>query len=266
MVDGVTVRWQVGQPEEDPGYVVALRRRGATATVASYSGPDITGDPRRMDLPVSTDDLVALIRDPRVALTTTAETVEASSRFEVYDDPATPGRDLPDPDLTEPATSATLALLAQGHTAWDADRAYADPSVPSPGIGVVLDFPTQGGWEATTLRTSLVPVAGQPSTRRLRRTAGCDDSDGCAPFGSVLVAWTLAGRDDPGSITVVGWRAGTLMRASWSGQPVTTDPRDRDGPVLVEEIASLAEDPHLGLLASADLAARAADMPSWWQP
>ena len=78
------------------------------------------------------------------------------------------------------------------------------------------------------------------------------------------MAWTLADGDDPGGVTVVRWRAGVLVSASWTGHPVGADPRELDGPVLVEEIVSLADDPGLGIGASADLSRRAEDMPDWW--
>ena len=265
VVDGVTMRWEEMAPE-DPGDVTVLRRDGDRAVFALCVGPDVVGDPRELDLPVSVDDLVALVTDPRLAFLTTGEVVDEGSRFEVYDDPSTPGRDLPDPELTEPTIDAALALLAQDHTAWQADSGRPDVEVEQPGVGAVLDFPAQGGWEPTTVRVSLTRVAARPGDQALRRIAGCDgEADGCGAAGSAMVAWTLAAGDDPGTTTVVAWRAGALFEAAWSGQPVEVDPRDRDGPVLVEEIVALAEDPHFGLLTSPDLAERAADMPGWWQ-
>ncbi len=259
-----TLRWETGEPEEDPGSVIVLHRSGPTAVVALYAGPMVTGDPRELDLPVAVDELVELVTDPRVAPTTTAEALEHGARFEVYDDPATPGRDLPDPDLTDPATPATLALLTQDHTAWAAAAGHPDPEATPPEIGITLQFPSQGGWEATSLRVAVRPVQREPAEAGLRREAGCAESDGCAYSGEALVAWTLADGDDPGAVTVVRWRAGVLVHASWTGHPVAGDPRGLDGPVLVEEIVALADDPGLGIGASGDLTQRAEDMPDWW--
>lgn len=266
VVDGVTLRWEEMVPEEDPGYVSVLRRDGDRVVFALSAGSDVAGDPREADLPVSVDDLVALVTDPRLAFLTTDEAVAEGSHFEVYDDPATPGRDLPDTEFSEPTTDAALALLAQDHTAWEAGSGGPDAEVDGPGVGAVLDFPAQGGWESTTLRVSLTPVATRPSDQALRRIAGCaGKADGCGGVGSALVAWTLAAGGDPGSTTVVAWRGGALLEAAWSGQPVVADPRHRDGPVLVREIVALCDDTHLGLLTSPDLAERAAEMPGWWQ-
>jgi hypothetical protein len=41
------------------------------------AGPDVTGDPRELDLPISVDDMVALAEDPRVDVTTSAGAVAA---------------------------------------------------------------------------------------------------------------------------------------------------------------------------------------------
>ena len=265
-IQDASLRWSTGHPEEDPGSVTVLHRSGSTAVVALYAGPMISGDPRELDLPVSVDVLVELVTDPRVAPTTTAETLDQGARFEVYDDPATPGRDLPDPVLTDPATPATLALLTQDHTAWAAATARPDPEATPPEIGIAMQFPTQGGWEATSLRVAVRPAQREPAGASLRREAGCAESDGCARSGDALVAWTLSDGTDPGAVTVIRWRAGVLVRASWTGHPVAGDPRELDGPVLVEEIVALADDPDLGIGASADLSQRAEDMPDWWRP
>ncbi|WP_231251666.1 hypothetical protein [Nocardioides furvisabuli] len=264
-IQGVSLRWDTGHPGEDPGSVMALHRSGSTAVVASFAGPMITGDPRELDLPVSVDELVGLVTDPRVAPVTTTEALAQGARFEVYDDPATPGRDLPGPVLSDPATPATLALLTQDHTAWDAATAGPDPRTTPPEVGIIMQFPPQGGWAATTLRVALRPAQRELRGASLRREARCAESDGCAPSGGALVAWTHADGADPGSITVTRWRAGVMVRASWTGHPVTGDPRQLDGPVLVEEMVSLAGDPGLGIGAPADLTQRAEDMPAWWQ-
>lgn len=61
-------------PEEDPGIVVITLQRDGEYESAHLSGPDITKDPRTLDLEAGVDDLVAVLSDPRFGLTTTKAT------------------------------------------------------------------------------------------------------------------------------------------------------------------------------------------------
>jgi hypothetical protein len=81
-VDGVQVTWWTEIPEEDPGSVglIAHREDGALVLV-SYSGSSITGDPRKQDLSVSLDGLIALARDPRIDRTTSQAVVDAGEKL-----------------------------------------------------------------------------------------------------------------------------------------------------------------------------------------
>lgn len=75
--DGATLIWEDMAPEEDPGVVyLALPKEDATVLVV-LAGPDITADPRELDLAISVDDMLAIAEDPRVDLTTTQEAIDA---------------------------------------------------------------------------------------------------------------------------------------------------------------------------------------------
>ncbi len=272
VTDGVTVLWETAAPEEDPGAVLVLRSTSEVSVLVLYAGPEISGDPRDLDLSVPVEALVDLASDPRVAMTTSAEALVEGAHFEAYDDPATPGRDIADPDLTQPATPATLALLAEDHFAWSFEAARPDPEA-SPGLGVELDFPAQSGWRAVTLRAS-ARTAADPGDAGLRALLDCDAADGCEPAavadgcdweGEALVAWQRARGADPGEIRAATWRAGELVTTTWSGDRVGRDPRGRDAQVPVGEVVCLLRDPRLGALTTQDLADESADMPSWWQ-
>ena len=250
--DGVTLRWETEVPEEDPGHVEVLRMDEHTAVLVLYAGPVVTGDPRERALPIPVDDLVALATDPRVAMTTSGQAAVAGAHFEVYDDPSTPGRDVADPELTQPATPATLALVADDHVGWDFAEARPDRAVGAPGQGIVVDFPAQSGWRAVSLRGSVVPGPEREAQAGTRRFLGCGLADGCGRAGpgdgcdwpgSARVAWRLADGDDPGEIRAATWAGGALRTVAWTGDEVTQDPRGRDAQVLVEEVACLLLDP-----------------------
>ncbi|MFE6649200.1 hypothetical protein ACFVJS_21715 [Nocardioides sp. NPDC057772] len=70
------LRWTEEEPEEDPGNVriVLLRDDGETASI-DYSGPTISGDPRRLAIPISVGKLVAVVEDPRLRYQATSSTL-----------------------------------------------------------------------------------------------------------------------------------------------------------------------------------------------
>jgi hypothetical protein len=87
--------WQEVEPEEDPGEITVAVRKGDGWAVATQTGPEVTADPRTLDLDVTVDDMLALVRDQRVGLTTTPATVAAGDKVSnwrgpnknpVYDD------------------------------------------------------------------------------------------------------------------------------------------------------------------------------------
>jgi hypothetical protein len=72
---GAQLRWELLAPEEDPGIVAVSLARDGTLVTARVSGPDITRDPRAMELEPSVDALSELVRDPRLRLRTSPQAV-----------------------------------------------------------------------------------------------------------------------------------------------------------------------------------------------
>lgn len=74
--------------EEGPGSVGVIRQRGSQFVVVEQHGPVITGDPRRQELPVSVDTMLALAADKRI----TTRTSQPAERRDYFDDspPAPP--------------------------------------------------------------------------------------------------------------------------------------------------------------------------------
>jgi len=80
--------WENVAPEEDPGVVYVSVDKGDTTALLFYAGPTITGDPRELDMPISTDDLFAIVNDPRVGVTTSQEAVDAGADLPYWRAPA----------------------------------------------------------------------------------------------------------------------------------------------------------------------------------
>jgi len=84
-LNGVRVIWSPEIPEEDPGSIaVVAPREGGVYAVAGYSGTAITGDPRKLDLSLPLDDLIALARDARVDRTTTQAAVDGGANLDFW--------------------------------------------------------------------------------------------------------------------------------------------------------------------------------------
>ena len=83
-----TLMWEDEAPEEDPGVVYVLVDKGETSALVFYAGPSITGDPRELEMPISTDILFAIANDPRVDVTTPAEIVDAGADLSYWETPA----------------------------------------------------------------------------------------------------------------------------------------------------------------------------------
>ena len=82
--DGVTLAWDEVAPEEDPGLVVVVAELETHTVVLRYSGPEITGDPRDLDLPVPVDTMVDIVTDPRVAPTTSQAAVDSGDDIDFW--------------------------------------------------------------------------------------------------------------------------------------------------------------------------------------
>ena len=81
-----TLMWENEAPEEDPGVVYVLVDKGDSAALVFYAGPSITGDPRKLEMPISTEVLFAIAGDPRVDVTTSAEAVAAGADLSFWQD------------------------------------------------------------------------------------------------------------------------------------------------------------------------------------
>jgi hypothetical protein len=75
LAGGARLHWQLIAPEEDPGIVALSMEREGTLITALVSGPDITRDPRTMELQPSVNTLNDLVSDPRLRLRTSPKTV-----------------------------------------------------------------------------------------------------------------------------------------------------------------------------------------------
>ena len=71
--------WGEEEPEEDPGAVIVVQRKGPVTVAVAYYGPTIKGDPRDQELPIDVGTLIELAADPRVDMTTTEEAVEGGA-------------------------------------------------------------------------------------------------------------------------------------------------------------------------------------------
>lgn len=83
-VDGhdVTIAWQDLEREEDPGVVYVIERREGEDVAVQVTGASITEDPRDLDLGVPLADLVALVTDPRLSLTTPQMVIDLGADVE----------------------------------------------------------------------------------------------------------------------------------------------------------------------------------------
>jgi hypothetical protein len=83
--DGL-LAWEGLEPEEDPGLVLVAVPKGDAVVVVRYAGPDITGDPRTLDLPIDVQDLQAIAADPRVDATTSRAALDAGTALAAWQD------------------------------------------------------------------------------------------------------------------------------------------------------------------------------------
>ena len=72
--------WGEAIPEEDPGSVHIVRRKGKVTVRLAYYGPAIEGDPREQNLPIDVQTLIDLAADPRLDKTTDQDVVEQAAK------------------------------------------------------------------------------------------------------------------------------------------------------------------------------------------
>ncbi len=77
----VTLFWALKVPEEDPGVVGVEMERDGMELRIHENGPAIEADPRELELPVSVDEMIAILTDPRFGIETTPEMIEAGDEL-----------------------------------------------------------------------------------------------------------------------------------------------------------------------------------------
>ena len=195
--DGVQLAWGLMIPEEDPGGVGVQRQIGDEVVTVAYSGPDITGDPRDLDLEISVEQLVEVATDPRLRLETDAETVAAGERLDDWS-----GGEVDPASLEEvPQTDATVVagwIFGYG----DAWRYVG----PSPYKRLFGKDAVGGRVEVTgdmqVQRSGFLDALAAPRPPRWV-TSGCLDGYRCGDFQGVRVVWRAARGDDPGDVFLV---------------------------------------------------------------
>ena len=220
-----TLVWQTEDPEEDPGLYYVVHGHDDEQVVAYAAGPVIRGDPRRHDLEISVDMLVAVAQDPRLRLMTTRDVVDA-------------GAALPDWEGGEPDPLA-LSIVPSN------DRALAAAYLLS--RGGYLDFrrlgpsPLRGRFGEGTLGARLVlrerygdrgtydVLAIPDAPRWLRQPCRTRFAGHCTtvrkPRGVVRFAWRPSRPGRPGETWAVHVRPEETVAVRTSGYRV---PADRD--------------------------------------
>ncbi|MGN0063310.1 MAG: hypothetical protein ACI379_03645 [Nocardioides sp.] len=84
--DSTTILWETEEPEEDPGVLLVRHVNDDSAVVLLLAGPAIDGDPRTIDLKPAYEDLLALVRDDRLRLQTSPQTVEDGEKVKNFAD------------------------------------------------------------------------------------------------------------------------------------------------------------------------------------
>lgn len=82
--DATLILWETEAPEEDPGILLVRHVAGDTGVVLLLAGPVIDGDPRTIDLAPAYEDLLKLVRDERLRLQTTPETVQQGAELKQF--------------------------------------------------------------------------------------------------------------------------------------------------------------------------------------
>lgn len=78
----VRLGWQTEAIESDPGLIIMDFETDGVVKSLYYYAEAITDDPRRLDLTVDVDQMVAILTDPRFGLTTPPELVSADASTE----------------------------------------------------------------------------------------------------------------------------------------------------------------------------------------
>jgi hypothetical protein len=149
--------WALVEPEEDPGWVDATLVRDGETVVAHYSGATVTGDPRELQLPVTTDMLRAVVLDSRLRLTTTRDAVDAGEALEEWG--ASPSVE---PTARQvPADARSLAAFWRTSLEWSA---RTPPVITRVGDSRVVDRLGVASGRVVSSHLVLEPTKDRPAT------------------------------------------------------------------------------------------------------
>ncbi|GAA4364403.1 chitosanase [Nocardioides caricicola] len=197
-----TLRWNLNDPQEDPGgiFVLVPASDGQTVMVTSH-GPRLTTDPREADLPVSVDTAFDIAHDDRVDGTTAQDVVDAGADLPYWSDSldlrsarVAPGLDRPDRkdiamQLVSSAENSTLR--------WRRQYTYLEDIGDGRGYtGGIIGFCSGTGDMLVVVRRYTDARPDNPLARfipALERVNGTDSHRG---LGRAFVrAWHTAARD-----------------------------------------------------------------------
>jgi len=246
----VTIGWQELQPEEDPGIVFAVLQLEDQYLLAHQGGPGIMRDPRELDLPISVEDMVAIVSDPRFGLTTTQDALDSGANLSDF---PRDGEEPPDPNLEVPNlvpwTPQGLALLVEdqvGNVRSAGRSAFREPAGPT------------GAARGTTAeladgRVVDLLLVEQPDGGSL----ACPVGWSCVQGNGVTHAWT------EGSAAVFLDRGDFVVRAYVTAPGLEVDGVDDFDRVRLQSVVWLIGSPDFGPLLDAQIVHAGAGMPEW---
>lgn len=221
------LRWTEEAPEEDPGNVGIVLRRddGETASI-DYSGPTITGDPRRLEMPISVEKLVAVVEDPRLRYQATSSTLALGEELDDWE-----GGE-PDPEAYELVRNTDHGI-AQAYVGGRGGYGYYKGVIRSPlrerfgpaAIGGRLlqrsspDFTGMPDADIDVLAAPSPPawMTREPcSAPTLRRR--CVTTEGTR--GPLVFAWQPANDTDVGWAWMISLRKDEVVAVRYRGQPM----------------------------------------------
>ena len=196
--DGVILRWDEVVEEEDPGIVVVQVRHEGQLVRAVAAGPEITGDPRDLDIAPSVETLRELVQDPRLRLETDAETVAAGQALDDWD-----GGEV-DPASLEQVPNDDATVVTGWIWGYGDDWRYVGPSplkdlFGEDAIGGRIEVTGELG---PLTKGGLVDALAAPQAPDWLG-GGCLDGYRCETRQGVTLVWRPAAGDDPGDAYVV---------------------------------------------------------------
>lgn len=242
----LTVAWQEEQPEEDPGFVSVVLQRGDELAWVQQSDESITGDPRKQDLKVSVDEMIAIVEDPAFSLMTRQAAVDAGEKLSPWRGEE-PSSDPPAPDA-KPWTLRALAVIANEHvdrsTKFSASE-FVEPRGPAGrGRGVHVE------WGNTSYDVLVVEDPDLPDAIACPADWECADGDG------VTYAWK--GHDG----AILRDRGDFVVRV-WVTDNETVMSKDEFFEYSLAGLDSLTTDTRISLLMDPLLISKGKRFPFW---